>query len=441
MSSIPYVCAALHAVLTSVANTAARSTGFIQRQRTLTGASFVQALVFGFLAKPTALGDFLAQAAAAAGTPISEQGLTQRFTPQAAACLQTVLGAAAQQVVVADPVAIPLLERFTGVYVLDSTVIMLPDALASQWQGNGGSTSVGTSAALKVQVLWNLSQGSLQHVGLQSGRANDNGSSVQDVMLPAGALRIADLGYFAVPRIASLLAHQVFVLSRLNTQVVLFDQQGQRLDLFEVLPQAGVTLDREVLLGVKERLRVRLMAVRVPQEVADQRRRRLHEEFRDKGKTPSARLLALAAWTMMVTTVPDAQLSVAEALVLLRARWQIELLFKLWKSQGRVDEWRSAQPWRILCEVYAKLLAMIVQHWVLLVGCWHQPNRSLVRAAQTVQGYALALLSAVGKSPERVAELLEESHRCLGCAGRLTTRKKKPSTYQLLLTAPNGALT
>ncbi len=183
------------------------------------------------------------------------------------------------------------------------------------------------------------------------------------------------------------------------------------------------------------------MAVRVPQEVADERRRRLHEEFRDKGKTPSARLLALAAWTMMVTTVPDAQLSVAEALVLLRARWQIELLFKLWKSQGRVDEWRSAQPWRILCEVYAKLLAMIVQHWVLLVGCWHQPNRSLVRAAQTVQGYALALLSAVGKSPERVAELLEEIHRCLGCAGRLTTRKKKPSTYQLLLTAPNGALT
>ncbi len=441
MSSIPYVCAALVTVLTTVANSAARSTGFIRRQRQLTGASFVQALVFAALAKPATSVEQFAQAAGAAGTPITAQGFDQRFTPQAAACLRQVLGAAAKQLVAADPVAIPLLQRFSGVFVLDSTTIMLPDALADEWQGNGGSTSVGTSAAVKVQVLWNLTTGSLQHLSLHAGRANDNASSAQEVVLPAGALRIADLGYFAVARIARLLTQQVFVLSRLNTQAALFDPHGQRLDLLTLLSQAGPTLDQPLLLGAKEQLEVRLLAVRVPQEVADQRRRRLRKEWGDKGKTPSARLLALAAWTTVVTTVPVELLSVAEALVLLRARWQIELLFKLWKSHGRVDEWRSAQPWRILCEVYAKLLAMIVQHWVLLVGCWHQPNRSLVKAAQTVQGYALALLSALGKSSERVVEILEEIHRCLRKTARLNSRKKKPSTYQLLLATPTGALT
>lgn len=441
MSSIPYVCAALHTVLNHTANSAARSTHFIQRQRQLTGASFVQALVFGFLAQPHASLDFLAQAAASAGTPLTAQALDQRFTPQAAACLQTVLGAAAQQMIAADPVAIPLLQRFSGVFVVDSTVIMLPDALQEQWRGNGGSTSAGTSAALKVQVLWNLTCGSLQHISLQSGRANDNGSAVQDVSLPAGALRIADLGYFSLPQIANVSANHSFVLSRLNTQVALFDPQGERLDLLEMLEQAGTTLDRPVLLGAKERLQARLLAVQVPQEVADQRRRRLRREFRDKGKTPSARLLALAAWTLMVTTVPVEHLSITEALVLLRARWQIELLFKLWKSHGRVDEWRSAQPWRILCEVYAKLLAMVVQHWVLLVGCWHQPNRSLVKAAQMIQSYALALGSAVGKSLQRIAEMLEEISRCLVKAGRMNRRKQKPNTYQLLLAAPDGTLT
>lgn len=441
MSSIPYVTAAMHSVLTTLANSAAHSTGFIRRQRQLTGASFVQALVFGALAKPTASVETFAQTAAAAGTPISPQGIAQRFTSQAAATLRQVLGAAAQQIVAADPVALPLLQRFSGVFVLDSTTITLPDALADEWQGSGGSTNLNTSAALKVQVLWNLTQGSLQHLSLHNGRANDNGSCAQDVVLPPGSLRIADLGYFAVARIAQLLKQRVWVLSRLNTQTALFDTHGQRLDLLRLLKQAGPTLEQPVLLGVQERLAVRLLAVRVPQEVADQRRRRLRADLRDKGKTPSARLLALADWTTMVTTVPQEQLSVREALVLLRARWQIELLFKLWKSHGRIDEWRSAQPWRILCEVYAKLLAMIVQHWVLLVGCWHQPNRSLVKAAQTVQGYAMALLSALNKAPARVGEVLEDISRCLLRAGRLNSRHKKPSTYQLLLAAPTGALT
>src|SRR5215210_6589614 len=229
VSSIPYVCTALHTVLTTVANTAA--------------------------------------------PPITPQGLDQRFTPQAAACLRTVLGAAAQQVVAADPVTTPLLNRFNGVYVLDSTVIMLPDALEGEWRGNGGS-SVGTAAALKVQVLWNLTCGSLQHVGLQDGRANDNAAPVQAVELPAGALRIADLGYFSVTRIAHLAEQQVFVLSRFNTQVALFDEQEQPLTLLDLLPQAGEVLDRAVLMGAKQRLKVRLLAVRVPQEVADERRRR-----------------------------------------------------------------------------------------------------------------------------------------------------------------------
>ena len=140
--------------------------------------------------------------------------------------------------------AIPLLARFNGVYVLDSTMIMLPDALEGAWRGNGGSSRVGTSAALKVQVLWNLTCGSLRHVGLQDGRANDNASLVQAVALPPGALHIADLGYFSVARTATLSAQQVFVLSRLNTQVALFDEHGQPLDLLDMLKTAGVSMDR-----------------------------------------------------------------------------------------------------------------------------------------------------------------------------------------------------
>ncbi len=51
-----------------------------------------------------------------------------------------------------------------------------------------------------------------------------------------------------------------------------------------------------------------------------------------------------------MTNVPAHMLTICEVIVLQRARWQIERLFRLWKQGGKIDEWRGRTPWRILCE-------------------------------------------------------------------------------------------
>ncbi len=48
--------------------------------------------------------------------------------------------------------------------------------------------------------------------------------------------------------------------------------------------------------------------------------------------------------------------------MLVRCRWQIELLWKLWKAHGKLDTWRSYKPKRILTEIYAKLLGLLITH-------------------------------------------------------------------------------
>jgi hypothetical protein len=433
MTTVPQLAQTLQGVFTTTADAAARATGFVQRRSKLSGAAFVQALVFGWLADPHASLAALAQAAATVGVAISPQGLDQRCTEAAAAFLEAVLGAAVQAVIAAEPVAIPLLQRFSAVVLLDCTSIVLPDALGLWWPGCGGSSAKHTQAALKVGVRFDLCNGALRGPLLFDGRTHESTTPIQRAPLPPRALRVADLGFFDLTAFAEVGAQDGYWLSRLHFGTAVYDADGRRWEVLALLAAQGPAQgDLPITLGAQQRLPARLLAVRVPQEVADQRRRRLRAAARDRGRAPSAARLAWCDWTLLVTNAPPALRTLREALVLARARWQIELLFKLWKSHGHIDESRSGKPWRVLCEVYAKLLAMVVQHWLLLTGCWAYPDRSLVKAAQTVRLHALHLASALA-CPAALEAAILVIHRCLAAGCRLNRRKQKPNTYQLLL--------
>lgn len=437
MTSVAEIGMAMKRVLGEVGDEVARETGFTKRASKLSGAKFAQTTVLGWLNKPAATLDELSQVAASLGVAISAQGLDQRFSPEAAWLLKRVLDAALSQVIATDPVAIPLLQRFSGVIVQDSSVISLPDALVEVWKGCGGSDGHHV-ASLKLQVRFDLLTGTLEGPLLENGRTNDRGSALQRAPLAVGVLRIADLGYFSLEQLVACDAASAYFLVRLYLQTAFFDLEGKRLSLSAILKASPGQVDLPILLGAHDRLPVRLLAVRVPQEVADQRRRKLRLEARNQGETPSRVRLAFADWTILVTNVPKEKLSLGEALVLVRVRWQVELLFKLWKSHGKVDQWRTQNPWRILCETYAKLTAMVVQHWLLLIGCWAYPNRSLVKAAQTIRDYAPMLAAAlVGRIDFTVP--IEQIQRCLQAGCRINHRRKAPNTYQLLLNLPEAA--
>ncbi|WP_345724300.1 transposase [Herpetosiphon gulosus] len=91
---------------------------------------------------------------------------------------------------------------------------------------------------------------------------------------------------------------------------------------------------------------------------------------------PSAAVLALADWNVVMTNAPRTLLSPTEVWALVRVRWQIELLFKfkLWKSHARIDDWHTANPARVLCEIYAKLIGLVFQQWLLAASSWHDPE-------------------------------------------------------------------
>ena len=432
MNTVTHLSKTLQEILTTTANDLARTTGFTQRQSKVTGAVFAQTLVLGWLTNADATLEELTQGTAALEVSLSPQGLEHRFNQQAAELLKQLLQRAAQQMIAVDPAAIPLLQRFQGVYLQDSTTLTLPNELAQQWQGCGGKKGVGESA-LKVQVQFDLCRGMISHLTLHNGREQDRDASIQTAPLPPGALRLADLGYFSVAVFETLGKQGVYWLSRYQAKVKVWDEQGQALDLPRWLStQTANELDLTISLSDRYHLPCRLIASRVPVEVAAERRRRLRREARQKGQTVSRDRLQLAGWTIFVTNVPVEKLSIEEALVLGRCRWQIELLFDLWKTHGKVGHSRSRKPWRILGEVYAKLLAMVIQHWLLLVSCWQYPNRSLHKASKTIQRYACQILNSLSVR-SRLEEVIMRIQQCLATGCRINKRKATPHSFQLLL--------
>jgi hypothetical protein len=433
MASLSRLATVLQDVFVAVADDAARHTGCVQRVRQFTGSSLCQALVFGWLAQPQATLTELCQSAAACGGAISPQGLEQRFTAALAATLERVLSAAVQQVLAADPVAIPLLQRFGGVYVQDTTVVTLPATLASVWPGCGDATEEGHTAVVKLSVRLNLVDGALAGPLLVPGRMHDRATTAAFGPLPTDALRLQDLGFFSLPDLAAAATAGIGWVTRVQSGTVVFDTTGRRWTLSGFLnAQQAPRVDQGVELGVQQRLPCRLLAVRVSDQIAGLRIARLKKEAHRRQQRLTAERIALAHWTVLITNLPADRLTLDEAHALAHARWQIELLFKLWKQHGGIDEWRSVQPWRILSELYAKLLAMVVQHWLVLTGCWQHPDHSLPKAAAAIRSDARRLAADL-LVRARLLRTLRSISCCLTHSSHQNRRKAKPGTFQLLL--------
>jgi hypothetical protein len=105
-------------VLGATADQLAKTTGFIKRQRQLTGAKFVRALTLGCLPKPAATLEELTPSGVLNEVEMSPQGLDKRFPEEAATVLQPVLAEAVKTVVLAPPpVPIEWLNRFAAVWL------------------------------------------------------------------------------------------------------------------------------------------------------------------------------------------------------------------------------------------------------------------------------------------------------------------------------------
>jgi len=419
----------LQVFFTQTAEAVARQTKFVQRASKMTGALFLQSFVFGFEDQPQASLTDLIETSDDLGVVITKQGVQDRIT-DAVPFLRAMFEQSLRLFRHVLPLELAVLKQFSGLFITDSTVLALPESQRTEFPGCGGS---GSEAALKIQLTFDLLTGSLDTVDFQPGRSADQGYEGHVQQIRPGALYLSDLGYFVLRHFQQIAQVPAYFLSRLDLKTTIFDPaSGDRLDLLAWLrTQTDPTVETHWLVGAEEKLPCRVLVTKLPPEVADRRRQKAREAARRKGRTLSPRHLELLGWNIYLTNVPASLLTLPQVLVMYAVRWQIELIFKVWKSQRALDRVAGRRRERILTEIYAKLIGVVVTQF--LIAPFRTVDRELcpVKVQRIVRRYALRLAQSLGSLEQLVTVLNKLIAHCLKSALK-DKRRKRLSTLQQL---------
>jgi len=420
-----------------------KETKFIERKRKVSASLFLQALIWTVYREgKISLGQLAAtMQALELECDVSEQALDERFNKEAKEFLQTMFVEALKQSLPEQEKQTNILSTFKAVYLIDSSTVSLPDILKEEFTGCGGD---GAESSVKMYLLLNYLTGRYQAIELRDGKKADQNMGEQFLReKPTQALWIFDLGFFKLDFLQAIVELGSYFLSRLQSQVVIsvINSNAKRevfdLDTFLKYAPKDRVFELEIYLS-NRKFSTRLICSAVNTEVAATRRRKAKEKAQTKGRTPSQKYLARCDWSLYITNAPAEQLPTSTIATVYRVRWQIELVFKLAKSQANLDHISSKKPHRVMCEFYAKLIALLLfERLVEIIPCNSKLSISPVKAWRRLSLLLLVWGRQIRQSCSLVCLL--EIISFLSHRSKSSSKLKHPSTLQRLDLAANDA--
>jgi hypothetical protein len=418
----------------------ARRTKFVQRTSKITGKLFLALITFGRWGTAKTTVPQLAAKAAQLDEPvdITPEALQQRMTARAVAFLRDLLQTAFAKLHTGDTIGEEgIFVPFSRVHIADSTGFGLPESLAKEFPGAGGS---GSNAGAKIQLVWEYKSHTFDHFALIPWNIPD--SKYVDTVVElarAAALFLFDLGYFKLTAFATIAAAKAYFLSRLNHQTTVREVVGgrqQTLDLaMSLAADPRSVIEKAIVLGAYERLPARLIAVRMPEAIVNDRRRQAHAAAKKAGYTPSHAHLTLLAWNLFITNVPATVWSAQTVAVAYSLRWQIELVFRAWKSGLHVATLTTTTKHSTLCYLYGRMLLLLLTAALsspLRVAVWQRHRElSVFKLARHFQASADHWLQSLFHSPPQLLSFL--SRLCVTAERlvRKAVRKRRTSAQCL----------
>lgn len=340
------------------------------RKRKISPKDFITALAFSTLTqKERSLLDISNEL----DCDVSKVAIHKKFNDKAVEFVKSVLAELLAQSLSFDPACKSHKLDFKQLNIKDSTKISLPPQFSDEYPSYGGFKGTNTSL-LNIQFEFNLMNNNWKEIKFTKVTQNDQSDSrdtLDDIV--EGSLNIRDLGYITTKYLQTVEERNAFYINRLQKVNVYVkeDDKYKKIDwceFYENDRNRGFTKVREleVYLG-KEKYKTRLILAPLPEKVRSERIRKAAQGGKRSKKSTryniSQEHKAKLGYTLMITNIPKEKMAVETVLKAYSLRWQVELIFKAWKSNLKLDQIKLVNIYRMKCELYCKLIfALIASH-------------------------------------------------------------------------------
>lgn len=424
----------------------ARETNFVQRKTKLKSMDFLTCLLFMYQkGKTLSLLDICGDLFHNCGLHIRKQSIQARFNEKAVAFLKAVLGTLLQQEVRTEPASRQLLTGFGRVRIKDSTRFALPAAYASVYQGHGGATA-NSASMMSIQYEYDLLSAEALDLRLTSGTRNDQRDAKESTHdIRKDDLFLRDLGYATLNYLKQIIKNGAYFLNRLNPQINVYrevDGQLEPLDFkacHRYMKKHHLPfLEYEVFISKKEKIPARLVIYLADQATYDKRLRKTSKHARSKGYQVSDDYKVQARLTMYITNAEKEKISAQLVPKVYGLRWQIELIFKIWKSQAQINQVKAMKIDRFECQLLARLIWLML-HWRLFRYVADRLNSSTkdkTASPWKYYKYAYTLNATIREAihqPDRLKEVLLQLIDRADPDFILEKKKEKLTHYETLM--------
>ena len=268
---------------------------------------------------------------AVCGIGIAKQSIDDRFTKEAVVfvldVLKEVLERQLSRVFCAD-----FLPQFNQVCIKDSTKFNVDNRLSGHFKGTGARPGT-TKACVCIQYEYDLRSGKILDLNVTEGVRNDaTDASETKGRIDKTDLILRDLGYYNLSILTGFADAGAFFISRLNTSTLIYDLgQTDNLKFKELYAHMRkhklTSCEKQVLVGKKDQVELRLIVDIVPEKVYEERIRKIDKYNKAKGWKTSDDYKARCRFNLFITNVPAKNISLKEIMLLYRLRWQVELMF------------------------------------------------------------------------------------------------------------------